>query len=199
MGTRHLIAVQIDGQYKVAQYGQFDGYLTGQGTDVLNFLRDKMDVDLFKEKLRQCSWITTKEYSDAWVECGAEPNSDFVNMEVSDCFNKTYPWLHRNTSSDVLKLIQESVNGLKLNNSINFSGDSLFCEWAYVIDFDKNTFEIYKGFNKNELAETDRFYNIEVDNNTYGYKQVVLFKVYSLDNLPTPDDFVVLDKILNAD
>lgn len=26
MGTRHLTAVVIDGDYKVAQYGQWDGY-----------------------------------------------------------------------------------------------------------------------------------------------------------------------------
>lgn len=199
MGTRHLIAVQIDGQYKVAQYGQFDGYLTGQGTDVLNFLRDKMDIDLFKEKLRQCSWITDEEYSDAWVDCGAEPNSDFVNVEVSQRFYEKYPWLHRSSSAEVLSLIQDSENGLKLANSINFAGGSLFCEWAYVIDFDKNTFEIYKGFNKNPLSESDRFYFLKVDDDALDYNQVKLVREYSFDELPTPDDLVELDKEIQND
>ena len=31
MGTRNLTAVYLDGQYKVAQYGQWDGYPEGQG------------------------------------------------------------------------------------------------------------------------------------------------------------------------
>ena len=30
MGTRHLIAVQLDGEYKIAQYGQWDGYPEGK-------------------------------------------------------------------------------------------------------------------------------------------------------------------------
>lgn len=49
MGTRNLTAVYLDGQYKVAQYGQWDGYPEGQGITVLTFLRDKMDLELFKE------------------------------------------------------------------------------------------------------------------------------------------------------
>ena len=40
MGTRHLIAVQLDGEYKIAQYGQWDGYPDGKGIDVLHFLTD---------------------------------------------------------------------------------------------------------------------------------------------------------------
>ena len=26
MGTRHIIAVYVNGEYKIAQHGQFDGY-----------------------------------------------------------------------------------------------------------------------------------------------------------------------------
>ena len=37
MGTRHLIAVMADGKYQVAQYGQWDGYPSGQGVSVLTF------------------------------------------------------------------------------------------------------------------------------------------------------------------
>ena len=45
MGTRNLTAVYIDGEYKVAQYGQWDGYPEGQGMTALTFLRDKMDTN----------------------------------------------------------------------------------------------------------------------------------------------------------
>lgn len=38
MGTRHLIAAVIDGEYKIAQYGQWDGDPEGQGLTVLDFL-----------------------------------------------------------------------------------------------------------------------------------------------------------------
>lgn len=46
MGTRHLIAVCIDGKYPIAQYGQFDGYPEGAGVDILNILRTISLADL---------------------------------------------------------------------------------------------------------------------------------------------------------
>ena len=51
MGTRHLIAVHADGQYKIAQYGQWDGYPSGQGLTALGFCRT-MDRAAFTEKVR---------------------------------------------------------------------------------------------------------------------------------------------------
>jgi len=39
MGTRHLICVVKGKEYIVAQYGQWDGYPTGQGIGVLNFFK----------------------------------------------------------------------------------------------------------------------------------------------------------------
>ena len=40
MGTRHMIGVVSDGKYRVAQYGQWDGYPSGQGVGILEFLID---------------------------------------------------------------------------------------------------------------------------------------------------------------
>lgn len=56
MGTRHLTAVFVDGEYKVAQYGQWDGYPEGQGLTCLEFARsvlaNKTDRAAFAEKVR---------------------------------------------------------------------------------------------------------------------------------------------------
>ena len=48
MGTRHLICVVKDNEYKLAQYGQWDGYPEGQGVNILRFLRD-FDRDVFEK------------------------------------------------------------------------------------------------------------------------------------------------------
>ena len=42
MGTRHLICVVSDNQYRIAQYGQWDGYPEGQGAAILEFLKSPM-------------------------------------------------------------------------------------------------------------------------------------------------------------
>ena len=39
MGTRHVTAVFLNGEPRVAQYGQWDGYPSGQGVTILDFLR----------------------------------------------------------------------------------------------------------------------------------------------------------------
>jgi len=69
MGTRHLIAVAIDGEYKVAQYGQWDGYFEGQGVDVLNFLKN-VDYNEFKNQVRNLTWITPEDIEtiNGWDE-----------------------------------------------------------------------------------------------------------------------------------
>lgn len=53
MGTRNLTAVYLDGQYKVAQYGQWDGYPEGQGITVLTFLLS-LAVTLVRASLKWC-------------------------------------------------------------------------------------------------------------------------------------------------
>jgi len=40
MGTRNLTCVIKGGDFKVAQYGQWDGYPSGSGKDILEWLSD---------------------------------------------------------------------------------------------------------------------------------------------------------------
>lgn len=48
-----------------------------------------------------------------------------------------------------------------LSNSVDFAKDSLFCEYAYVLNLDTDELEIFEGFNKEPLTNKDRFYNTE--------------------------------------
>lgn len=183
MGTRNLTAVYVNGEYKIAQYGQWDGYPEGQGMTVLSFARTIVDTDAraaFAEKVRKCRWITEEELE--------RRNAKIGSGEVKD-WRKVWPELSRDTCAGILEMVAKSNDGLALSNALDFAADSVFCEWAWVIDLDAGTFEGYEGFNTTPLTEEDRFYFLR-DQEENGYNGVKLVAKWSLNELPTNEDFL---------
>ena len=143
MGTRNLVEVVKDGQLKVAQYGQWDGYPTGQGVVIAQFIQKDMDKDKFKQALDNLAWAT-EEDDDARFKRMQQVFPDvssegWLTMEQAEWYRQNYPELSRDTGADILKLVQDSEGKLKLHNSEDFKNDGLFCEYYYRIDMDNET------------------------------------------------------------
>ena len=167
MGTRNLSIVIQKNKTKVAQYCQWDGYPTGSGSAILKFLnREDFNLENFKSKISCIS-----EYSKEEID----------KIDKDDNWEKNYPHLSRNVGPDILNIIYDGSTE-KVSLDVDFIYDSLFCEWAYVIDLDNDKFEVYKGFNKDKLNPSDRFYT--EDPNDGGYYACKLYGVFSLDNIP---------------
>ena len=164
MGTRNLTMVINKGEVKVAQYGQFDGYPSWQGKVALEFIKS-CNLDKFKEKLKGVSFIKPEEIEQY----------------------ESLPEFKNNIAAEILQMIYEG-RASHLYDSRDFAKDSLFCEWTYVIDLDKELFEIYRGFNKEPLSNQDRFYNDGYKNE--GFYPVKLIKFYPLKNLPKVAQFI---------
>lgn len=179
MGTRNLTCVVLNGEYKIAQYGQWDGYPSGQGNTALRFIRQLVrnpkKMTRFVEYLQKCKFYSTEEL-EALDQ--STPN---------EMFERLYPHLCRNMGAEILERVYNSPDGLSLFSQIDFAGDSLFCEWTYVLDLDKKTFEVYAGFNQKALLPDERFFNSPKDRDYYPVKLLVSF---SLDKLPTSNKFV---------
>lgn len=184
MGTRYLTAVYLDGEYKVAQYGQQDGYPRIGGAKALAFARNivgQEDRNAFKEKVRQCRWMTAEELGS--IRCAGKDDPSVPVEEM-------YPELSDRTGADILTLVQSSESGLALLDDLEFAADSLFCEWAWVIDLDKGTFECYQGSNAEiPLTERDRFYFLR-DMEEHGYFGIRLAHAWELSNLPDDRTFL---------
>lgn len=178
MGTRHLTAVMHNKEYKVAQYGQWDGYLSGQGMTVLNFLRDDFDREKFVKQVEKLHWITNEEI-------------EMIKKNHEQDWTSVYPYLSRDMGGKILKYVQDNELKTGLKNSIGFVEDNLMCEYAYVIDLDKNAFEVYKGFQERPLEESERFYKENPDKD--GYYPVKMIACYELDKLPTDEEFLELE------
>lgn len=166
MGTRNSTLVKVDGEYKVAKYCQWDGYPSGQGVIVLDILRS-CDLNDLKEKSSKVTEISEEKVKRLWEDCGAD-GSEFVDMKISQKFKERNFHLHRDCGGLILNEII-SGNCTEMLKDVNFAtNDGLFCEWAYVVDFDRNVFEVYSGTVKNSNK----------------------VKSYSLDSLPTENDFL---------
>lgn len=185
MGTRHLTVVQLDGEYRLAQYGQFDGYPSGRGVELLDILKTTPRKK-FEANLRRCRSATQAELEAL----------DKMTPDAWDAFVKDNPQWTRQTSVGIIPLICEADEGLTLQHQITFAADSLFCEWCYVVDLDNNVLEVYKGVNKTKLTPYDRFYFLtpiaEADelNRSDKYQPVALLKSYPLQALPTSEQLI---------
>jgi hypothetical protein len=193
MGTRNLVMVQLDGKLVISQYGQWDGMPEGQGAGVVEFLHglSKEKMEQFKANLRTVRPITEEELKQYWKDAGAD-DSGFVNMRVSSKFQDMHPQLSRNCGSDILKYVLTNKN-LPVSLDETFMYDSLFCEWAYLVDLDNNVLEVYEGFNETPLEKgVDRFYTEDTSllSSNDNYQPIALIITFPLDNLPAVDDFV---------
>ena len=194
MGTRHLTAVYLNHEYKVAQYGQWDGYPDGQGITCLHFLREECDIARFRDAVKNCTFIANDKLNGLLKEFGMEDNGD-MSVDDYDRFKLAYPELHRDIGAKILKLVQDNPEGLELRDRIEFAADSLMCEWAWVVDLDEGTFEAYKGYNYTPLTENDRFFFLAEyeDERDFGGGMahgVKLVAKWSLDKLPTDEEFL---------
>lgn len=188
MGTRHFIGVQLDGEYKIAQYGQWDGYPSGQGLKVLHFIAG-LNLDAyadFVEKVRAARFLSKEDVEaiNARIAAGEFPGG----------WQRTFPHLSRDAGADILGMVATAPAGIALKDSRGFPADSLFCEYAYVIDLDARTLEVFEGFNKQPLAEGERFYGwVEKypgEDCNASYHPVRLVAKWPLGDLPSEEQFL---------
>jgi hypothetical protein len=95
-------------------------------------------------------------------------------------------WRLRDSQGNIGLLLCGALS--EMIDNADFLQDSLFCEWAYIINLDDNVLEVYKGFNTDPLAK-GRYarHKAAADAEYYG---VALIWAYPLDNLPDPEQFV---------
>lgn len=205
MGTRHLVVAVVNEEVKVAQYGQFDGYFTGVGEDIASFIRNSLQdpevLNKFKMNLIHSTFVSSEYITSLQKECGVDITQEYVSFgdHAWNKFIELYPQFYRNTSSDVFELVLNKPQALR--DSFTFGFDSLFCEYAYVLNLDNSTLEIYTGFNKEEVPDSETRWN-STAKSTYQYKEfdgddggvryyyVKLYKVVTFQELFDNTDFM---------
>ena len=161
MGTRNLTKV-IDktGRTVVAQYGQWDGYPSGQGISMLSFISEYKMLNKIENALRKVHFVSDEEAEVFYKDFS---NDGMMTMEQSDSFETIYPSLSRNTGSDILKVIVYSTGyTLPLIDNSDFENDDLFCEGVYTLNFETREFvstygDITVSFNFDQLPTAEDY------------------------------------------
>ena len=151
MGTRHTTMVIAGEKTKVAQYGQWDGYPSGQGKTVLKIIRRMKRYNQFPTFLKQLEkvrFMTKKDDKamDVFLK-SIGSNDGWMTDEQAVLYHKRYPYMNRDHGATILDLIYHSKHDeILLADSTDFaSGKGFGCEWVYVINLDKMTLTFYDG------------------------------------------------------
>jgi hypothetical protein len=150
MGTRNLILVKYNQEYKVAQYSQWDGYPSGEGFNVVKFLtQPNLNINLFKEKINNITH---------WGKEGLQLFESYILAGFNGV--NEHPELSRDLGSEILDYIYKDLVN-KVNFDINFAANSLFCEWAWCINLDTNCLDCFKGWQTEPLDKDQPFYYLQ--------------------------------------
>lgn len=123
MGTRHLQSVITkEGKKVISQYGQWDGYPSGQGVGILEYLR-KGNLEKYQENVSKIPLLTQEQ-------------CDEINKDPE--WDQNYPYLSRDCGSKIHQMIEDGT--VKFISLMNQDEAEKWCEGFYTIDFSKNTF-----------------------------------------------------------
>lgn len=130
MGTRHLVCVYRFGRFALAQYGRLDGYPEYAGFAILRFLTPANIARLL------------------------------VGLQFTKFPERGKVVLHTQGAQVLTDVAEagDTATTVEVGMNLEFANDTLYCEWAYVVDLDKGALEVYQsgdgpGVGQGRLAE----------------------------------------------
>ena len=141
MGTRHLIDVKdVNGELKISQYCQWDGYPTGAGDGIIKFLKKIGNIEKLEQALKKVRFVDEvkdKEFIDSF-----DKNPNNRTKEQILYFDK---YISRDVGYDILQNVCDfKGDELLLSSDSGFEKEGTFCEWYYVVDLQQRKLFIWK-------------------------------------------------------
>lgn len=180
MGTRGLYGFRKNGVDKTT-YNHFDSYPDCLGNNVVEFCKNTSIAEM-------------NNIFDRIIL--VEEDSKPTEQQIDDCIEYYNGNVSMQNTEDWYCLLREAQgnpnvykNGLKymIDNS-EFIKDSLFCEYAYIINLDTECLEFWVGFQK-KPDENNR-YGTESDDNLGKYFPCKMVAYYPLDTDKTVEEIV---------
>ena len=167
MGTRHIIKVVKNGKTWVSQYGQWDGYPTGQGCDVIEFIRDKRYVGYLADEIDRGEIvpITTEQYNEKVNKLAEFIAKDSILNDIVNQMFVTSTFC-RDAGAKCLKVFAKPLMGKKYAVVEEPSG---WEEYQYTLDLDRRMLKIEELCDTNPQSEEFPFEALEELNEDNAY------------------------------
>lgn len=144
MSTRGALGFRLNGQDFIS-YNHSDSYPSYLGQHTVDFLRARLAEPGGEDHLRsQVSSLRLVEENSVPSPEDIERFLPHANLRVSSGQPTEWYVLLRETQGDPEKILDAGV----MIEGAAFLEDSLFCEWAYIINLDTREVEVYEGFQR---------------------------------------------------
>lgn len=176
MGTRGLYGFRKNNKDKVT-YNHWDSYPRWLGNNVLRFINGHTIEEL--ENI--CEKMILVNENDKPTDEQIEKCKKYADLTVSNKDYNDWYCLLRGSQGD-LEPWGEDLDYIIDNH--DFIKDSLFCEYAYIINLDTYELEFFKGWQK--TPDCLGRYGIEEDNGYYPCKlvwKIGLEEIIAADNI----------------
>lgn len=155
MGTRGAILF-AKGKKVIGSYNHYDSYPEGLGSEVLEVLKKVSKKNLLNQlgdNVKKLKAIDTEKKPSKELQ---ERYSKFADLHVSNQTLDDWYCLLRNVQGANCIMPIATGELEHISDDTSFVKDSLFCEYAYLIDFDKKVLELYRGF-QHKAQKGNRF------------------------------------------
>ncbi|MBE3579018.1 MAG: hypothetical protein IMW83_03970 [Caldanaerobacter subterraneus] len=161
MGTRGAYGFYKSGITKVT-YNHSDSYPSGLGKNIIEFIKETSVEEM--NKIFDSIILVNEDDTPSFEQI--KEVSKVIETEVYNIIS----WY------ELLRPVQGDLNiykkGLRyMIDNAEFLKNSAFCEWAYIINPDKNVLEIYRGFQKK--PQRNRYYTKEKCCNCYNVALII--------------------------
>jgi len=188
MGTRGAYGFRSEGKDYLT-YNHYDSYASGLGDSLVKQIKAELatgtTVETLRQQVRDMRLIARDD-----EQPNAEERAKFGHL-----------WSNVSNGHDWYSLLREmqgnlfahTTEGVMIDGNA-FIMDSLFCEYAYILNLDEETFEVYEGFQQNlhndgryggEVPEPEPYPNGGIPAKYYGCRLVATFPMAAI-----PEDWI---------
>lgn len=189
MGTRGLVGFRVKGK-DYTTYNNSDSYPSGVGADVLDELKKVKNWKKVKALVGALRLVN--EDSPPTPEDIKRFMKLFNGKVNRASVTKWYSLLDQLQGT-----LEPYLNGRVdvMIDSSEFIRDSLFCEWAYIVNLDTGLLEVWKGLQRTPWKRNRYGAKKDADDKRYHhYYPCKRVRVFDLSHLPSKKEFLTVDK-----